>query len=54
LRPRPARMGRQGFVNYSQEWRHFSLPGADRAAYDFSITARHNRFCRIPTVRSGP
>jgi zinc D-Ala-D-Ala dipeptidase len=33
-------MGRQGFVNYSKEWWHFSLPGADGAAYDFPITAR--------------
>jgi zinc D-Ala-D-Ala dipeptidase len=35
-------MGRQGFVNYSKEWWHFSLPGAGGAAYDFPITARHN------------
>ena len=32
--------GRQGFVNYSKEWRHFSLPGAGGAAYDFPITTR--------------
>jgi D-alanyl-D-alanine dipeptidase len=24
---------RQGFVNYSNEWWHFSLPGAGREAY---------------------
>jgi D-alanyl-D-alanine dipeptidase len=35
-------MGRQGFVNYSKEWWHFSLPGAGGAAYDFPITTRHN------------
>ena len=35
-------MGRQGFVNYSKEWWHFSLPGAGGAAYDFPITARRN------------
>ena len=34
-------MGRQGFVNYSKEWWHFSLPGVDGPAYDFPITARH-------------
>ena len=37
-----AAMGRQGFVNYSKEWWHFSLPGAARQAYDFPITARRN------------
>ena len=35
-------MARQGFVNYSKEWWHFSLPGAGGAAYDFPITARRN------------
>jgi len=35
-----AAMARQGFVNYSKEWWHFSLPGAGGAAYDFPITAR--------------
>ena len=34
-------MGRQGFVNYSKEWWHFSLPGAGGPAYDFPITPRH-------------
>jgi zinc D-Ala-D-Ala dipeptidase len=29
-------------VNYSKEWWHFSLPGADGAAYDFPITTRHD------------
>ena len=29
---------RQGFVNYSKEWWHFSLPGAGGPAYDFPIT----------------
>jgi zinc D-Ala-D-Ala dipeptidase len=33
-------MGRQGFVNYSKEWWHFSLPGAGGVAYDFPITPR--------------
>jgi D-alanyl-D-alanine dipeptidase len=32
-----AAMARQGFANYSKEWRHFSLPGAGGAAYDFPI-----------------
>jgi D-alanyl-D-alanine dipeptidase len=35
-------MARRGFVNYSKEWWHFSLPGAGRSAYDFPITARRN------------
>ena len=35
-------MGRQGFVNYSKEWWHFSLPGAGGAAYDFPITPRRH------------
>jgi len=35
-----AAMGRQGFVNYSKEWWHFSLPGAGGAAYDFPIQPR--------------
>ncbi len=35
-------MARQGFVNYSKEWWHFSLPGASRQAYDFPIPARRN------------
>jgi zinc D-Ala-D-Ala dipeptidase len=30
-------MAHQGFVNYSKEWWHFSLPGPARAAYDFPI-----------------
>jgi D-alanyl-D-alanine dipeptidase len=33
-------MARQGFVNYSKEWWHFSLPGVSRAAYDFPIEPR--------------
>ena len=36
-----AAMAKQGFVNYSKEWWHFSLPGAAGPAYDFSISARH-------------
>ncbi|RXT45118.1 peptidase M15 [Bradyrhizobium betae] len=36
-----AAMARQGFVNYSKEWWHFSLPGAGGAAYDFPIQPRH-------------
>jgi len=35
-----AAMARQGFVNYSKEWWHFSLPGAAGPAYDFPVTAR--------------
>jgi D-alanyl-D-alanine dipeptidase len=35
-----AAMARQGFVNYSKEWWHFSLPGAAGATYDFPITPR--------------
>jgi zinc D-Ala-D-Ala dipeptidase len=35
-----AAIARQGFVNYSQEWWHFSLPGAGGAAYDFPIAAQ--------------
>ena len=37
-----AAMARQGFVNYSKEWWHFSLPGAGGPAYDFPIQARRN------------
>jgi zinc D-Ala-D-Ala dipeptidase len=33
-------MGRRGFVNYSKEWWHFSLPGAGGQAYDFPIRPR--------------
>jgi D-alanyl-D-alanine dipeptidase len=33
-------MTRLGFVNYSKEWWHFSLPGAAGPAYDFPITSR--------------
>jgi D-alanyl-D-alanine dipeptidase len=33
-------MAKQGFVNYSKEWWHFSLPGAGGPAYDFPIRAR--------------
>jgi zinc D-Ala-D-Ala dipeptidase len=33
-------MARQGFVNYSREWWHFSLPGTRGPAYDFPITGR--------------
>jgi D-alanyl-D-alanine dipeptidase len=36
-----AAMSRQGFVNYSKEWWHFSLPGAGGQAYDFPISRRH-------------
>lgn len=35
-----AAMMKQGFVNYSKEWWHFSLPGAGGPAYDFPILAR--------------
>src|SRR5947207_6064327 len=31
-------MARRGFVNYSKEWWHFSLPGARGQAYEFMIT----------------
>jgi zinc D-Ala-D-Ala dipeptidase len=37
-----AAMASQGFVNYSKEWWHFSLPGAGGAAYDFPIRPRGN------------
>jgi zinc D-Ala-D-Ala dipeptidase len=30
-------MARRGFANYSKEWWHFSLPGTESRAYDFSI-----------------
>ena len=36
-----AAMSRQGFVNYSKEWWHFSLPGVGRQAYDFPIARRN-------------
>ena len=35
-------MARRGFVNYSKEWWHFSLPAAGGQAYDFPIKARRN------------
>lgn len=35
-----AAMAKQGFVNYSKEWWHFSLPGAGGPAYDFPIARR--------------
>lgn len=37
-----AAMAKQGFVNYSKEWWHFSLPGAGGPAYDFSIQPRRH------------
>jgi zinc D-Ala-D-Ala dipeptidase len=37
-----AAMAKQGFVNYSKEWWHFSLPGAGGQAYDFPIQPRRN------------
>ncbi|MBV8925816.1 MAG: M15 family metallopeptidase [Bradyrhizobium sp.] len=36
-----AAMSKQGFVNYSKEWWHFSLPGAGGPAYDFPIMPHH-------------
>jgi D-alanyl-D-alanine dipeptidase len=33
-------MARQGFVNYSKEWWHFSIPQASGSAYDFPIKPR--------------
>jgi D-alanyl-D-alanine dipeptidase len=33
-------MAKQGFVNYSKEWWHFSMPGAGGQAYDFPIARR--------------
>jgi D-alanyl-D-alanine dipeptidase len=33
-------MARRGFVNYSKEWWHFSLPGGGGQAYDFPIAPR--------------
>jgi zinc D-Ala-D-Ala dipeptidase len=35
-----AAMAKQGFVVYSKEWWHFSLPGAGGTAYDFPIRRR--------------
>jgi D-alanyl-D-alanine dipeptidase len=35
-----AAMAKQGFVNYSKEWWHFSLPGTGAQAYDFAIQRR--------------
>jgi zinc D-Ala-D-Ala dipeptidase len=35
-----ASMAKQGFVNYSKEWWHFSLPGAGGPAYDFPVRSR--------------
>lgn len=35
-----AAMAKQGFVNYSKEWWHFSMPGAGGPAYDFPISRR--------------
>ena len=32
-----AAMAKQGFINYSKEWWHFSMPGAGGVAYDFPI-----------------
>jgi zinc D-Ala-D-Ala dipeptidase len=37
-----AALTRQGFVNYSKAWWHFSLPGAGGEAYDFAIQPRRN------------
>jgi zinc D-Ala-D-Ala dipeptidase len=37
-----AAMAKQGFVNYSKEWWHFSLPGVAGPAHDFPI-ARGSR-----------
>nr|WP_092517548.1 M15 family metallopeptidase [Afipia sp. GAS231] len=36
-----ASMSKQGFVNYSKEWWHFSLPRAGGQAYDFPIPRRN-------------
>jgi D-alanyl-D-alanine dipeptidase len=33
-------MARRGFVNYSKEWWHFSMPDAGGQAYDFPIARR--------------
>ena len=33
-------MARRGFVNYSKEWWHFSLPGAGSRAHDFPVSRR--------------
>jgi D-alanyl-D-alanine dipeptidase len=33
-------MARQGFINYSKEWWHFSLPGIGLAGYDFPVSHR--------------
>jgi zinc D-Ala-D-Ala dipeptidase len=36
-----AAMAKQGFVNYSKQWWHFSLPGAAGPAYDFPTSRRN-------------
>jgi D-alanyl-D-alanine dipeptidase len=33
-------MARRGFVNYSKEWWHFSMPGAGSRAHDFPVSRR--------------
>jgi zinc D-Ala-D-Ala dipeptidase len=35
-------MAKQGFVNYSKAWWHFSLPDAGGQAYGFPIPPRRN------------
>ena len=40
-------MSKQGFVNYSKEWWHFSLPGAGGQAYDFPILPRRSKLAPV-------
>ncbi len=48
-----AAMAKQGFVNYSKEWWHFSMPGAGGQAYDFPIrrAGRESLHPSIPSLR---
>jgi D-alanyl-D-alanine dipeptidase len=39
-KPPVSQTRKQGFVNYSKQWRHFSMPGAGGSAYDFPIKPR--------------
>jgi D-alanyl-D-alanine dipeptidase len=40
-------MARRGFVNYSKEWWHFSLPGSGRRAYDFATRRARGESVRV-------
>jgi D-alanyl-D-alanine dipeptidase len=36
-------MARRGFVNYSKEWWHFSMPGAGGRAHDFPVSRNRDK-----------